>query len=84
MREFLSPLEKRKINLEFKIAETFLRCQESPNIILDSSFIGPISIFSRRKTFFMGKEFLLFVQFFCDKKKKRYQCRGGSYGMRCQ
>lgn len=45
MRKFLSSLEKRKSNLEHKIPESFLRCQNSPNTILDSSFIGPILIF---------------------------------------
>ena len=49
MRKILSSLEKRKNNLEYKILESFLRCQNSPNTILDSSFTGPIPIFPEER-----------------------------------
>lgn len=70
MRKIVSPLEKRKSNLEFKIPKSFPRYQESASIIMDSSFIRRLSIFpEERHFFFMLKEFLFLVLLFSDQIK---------------
>lgn len=52
MRKIVSPLEKRKSNLEFKIPKSFPRYQESASIIMDSSFIRRLSFFPEERHFF--------------------------------
>lgn len=57
------------MNLEFKIAETLLRCQESPNIIIDSSFIVPVSNFPEERHFSQERNSSSLFNSFVTKQK---------------